>query len=117
MRLEKTTPVPGLRSILEEGSVREDAPDRVREVRLRWPDRYVEMLKEIARAESMSMNALVTICVDDWLVARGHPSILELAPGFADYLKAARSTSNRACSHCGTEQAGKNGISARPDFD
>lgn len=62
----------------------------VREVRLRLPAAVVEQLRDVARVERCSMNALVADYLDQGFRREGHKGIDELAPGFAGYLRGER---------------------------
>ncbi len=68
----------------------------VREVRLRLSVAVVEQLRDVARVERCSMNALVADYLDLGFRREGHKGIDELAPGFAGYLRGDRKNHRQA---------------------
>lgn len=54
---------------------------------LRVPVVVIGQLHDLARSRNVSMNEIIAIFIDQGLVAEGRPSIAEIAPWFARYLR------------------------------
>lgn len=56
---------------------------------LRIPAVVIDQLHDLARSRNVSTNEIIAVFIDQGLVAEGRPSIAELAPWFAGYLRRA----------------------------